>query len=177
MEYNPGRSFNFANEGRDTCKKDLCAQGDCRWCPTEHKAFLRLTNSKAFLTPSVGLGSWSGRMEVLGFECHDCGLSIEALEAGFWIDNLLVTCRTGEPLNLPPKGRANSMGGNGFAWYDTDQEHIITRSTFRNCGSIVGSSGCDSDASIGCHPDSSVFSFLTHSSQFNPEIMQVSISC
>ena len=177
LEYNPGRSFNFADEGRDTCKKDLCAQGDCRWCPTEHKAFLRLTNSKAFLTPSVGLGSWSGRMEVLGFECHDCGLSIEALEAGFWIDNLLVTCRTGEPLNLPPNGRANSMGGNGFAWYDTDQEHIITRSTFRNCGSIVGSSGCDSDVSTGCHPDSSVFSFLTHSSQFNPEIMQVSISC
>jgi hypothetical protein len=115
-------------------------------------------------------------MEVLGFECHDCGLSIAALEAGFWIDNMLVTCRTGEPLNLPPGGYANSIAGNGFGWYDTGQEHIITRSTFRNCGSIVGSNGCGSNASTGCQSGSSVFSFLTHSSEFNSEIMQVSIS-
>jgi hypothetical protein len=176
LEYNPGRSFDFADQQRDTCLKDLCAQGDCRWCPTQYKAFMRFTNNKAFLTPSVGLGSWSGRMEVRGFECHDCALSIEALESGFWIDNMLVTCRTGEPMNLPPGGLANGFGGNGFVWYDTGQEHIITQSTFRNCGSIVGGNGCDANnASTGCRSGSSVFGFLTHSSQFNPEIMQVSV--
>jgi hypothetical protein len=178
LEYNPGRSFNFNEHNRRICEIDLCAQGNCNgWCPTDKQASFRLSNSKAFLVPSVGLNSWSGRMEVLGFECHDCGLSIEALEAGFWIDNMLVNCRSGEPLNLPPGATANYIPANGFGWYDTDQEHIITRSTFRKCGSAANGGGCSSSSTIGCHVDSSVFSFLTHSSQFNPEIMQVWFQC
>ena len=111
---------------------------------------------------------------MIGFEAHDCGLSIEALASGFWIHNMLVTCRTGEPLSLPPNALASYMSASGFGWYDTDQEHIITNSTFRNCGRAVDTTGgCDSNTVTGCHSDSSVFSFLTHSSQFNPEVMQV----
>jgi G8 domain len=175
LEYNPGRSFNVDDDNRRTCAIDLCAAGNCYgWCPPDKQAFVRLTNTKAFLAPSVGLNAWSGHMEIVGFECNDCGLSIEALESGFWIDNMLVSCRTGEPLSLPDGSAANYIRANGFGWYDTDQEHIITRSTFRNCGIKLNGRGCDSNAASGCDISSSVFTFLTHSSQFNPEIMQVS---
>lgn len=52
-----------------------------------------MTNSKAFLAAGVGMNSWSGRMEIIGFEAHDNSLSIEALSDGFWINNLLAVCR------------------------------------------------------------------------------------
>jgi hypothetical protein len=55
---------------------------------------------------------------------------------------------------------------------DQDQKHIITRSTFRNCGVPVNGKGCNGSSSTGCQSGSTVFSFLTHSSEFNPEIMQ-----
>jgi hypothetical protein len=150
----------------------LCAEGDCSgWCPRSQNGYVRMTNSKAFLTPSTGLNSWSGRMEVIGFKCYDCGLSIQALASGFWIDDLSVECRTGEPLLLPATVYATSIAGDGFGWYDTDQEHIITRATFQNCGFNPNQSdddpaGCGIDPSTGCSSGSSVFSFLTHSSEF-----------
>jgi hypothetical protein len=61
-------------------------------------------------------------------------------------------------------------------------EHIITNSTFRRCGyrsSLYNqydqspTRGCDdTSASTGCHADSTVFGFLSHSDEFNPEVMQ-----
>ena len=49
----------------------------------------------------------------------------------------------------------------------------MTSSTFRNCGAHSATRGCDSDSvENGCSSDSSVFKILTHSDQFNPEIMQ-----
>lgn len=179
IAYNAGRSFNFSRDDRNTCLIDLCDQGDCNgWCGRSHEGYVRLTNSKVFLTASIGLNSWSGRMEIVGYECHDCGLSIQALASGFWITNILVQCRTGEPLILPPNVNATDLTGDGFGWYDTDQKHIITRAVFQNCGynpnySEDDTSGCGSDSFIGCSSRSSVFSFMTHSSELNPEIMQV----
>jgi hypothetical protein len=36
----------------------------------------------------IGLGSWGGRMDVIGFECHDCGLSIMGQTTdGFSVSN------------------------------------------------------------------------------------------
>ena len=93
---------------------------------------------------------------------------------------MLVVCRTGESLYLPFQ-RADWMRGSGFVWYDTGQEHIITDSTFRNCGfrsdefnqyDTSPTRGCDGNPYNGCDDDSSTFGFLTHSDQFNPEIMQ-----
>ena len=71
--------------------------------------------------------------------------------------------------------------GDGFVWYDTGQEHIITESVFRNCGyrsneynqyDQSSTRGCGDSNSNGCSDSSSVFGFLTHSDQFTPEIMQ-----
>jgi hypothetical protein len=73
------------------------------------------------------------------------------------------------------------MRGDGFFWYDTGQEHIITESVFRNCGyrsdkfnQYDGSSkrGCDDSDTNGCSDGATVFGFLTHSDQFTPELMQ-----
>ena len=69
----------------------------------------------------------------------------------------------------------------GFFWYDTGQEHIITSSVFRHCGfrsdaydqyDSSETRGCGSNPYNGCGGGSTVFGFLTHSDQFNPELMQ-----
>lgn len=68
---------------------------NCDWgCPDEERAAIRITNSKAFLVAGVGLNSWTGVMEVVGWESHDTGLAIESLSnGGFWIDRALAVCR------------------------------------------------------------------------------------
>ena len=77
-----------------------------------------ITNSKAFMVANVGIGSWSGRMDVVKYEAHDTGLAIEALESGFYIDQMSVACRTGELLKLPEQ-RADYIQADGFTWYVT----------------------------------------------------------
>jgi hypothetical protein len=44
-------------------------------------------------------------------------LSLESLEAGFWIDMMLAQCRTSESLAVPPGVKVSQMSGNGFIWY------------------------------------------------------------
>lgn len=125
--------------------------------------------------------SWTGRVEVIGFESHDGGLGVEALSEGFWLHNALIQCRTGEKLGFP-SNNAYNMLANGFVWYDTYQEHILTSVTFRNCGVRTDqynqydsspTRGCSpSNTQTGCRDDSSTFGFLTHSDQFTPQVMQ-----
>jgi len=178
LVYNAGRD---TSRTRSPCTEDKCSLGNCNaWCNAEVRAWNRITNSKAFLVPSVGLNSWSGRMEVDGFEAHDISLGLEALSGEFWINDLLVVCRTGENWVMPPNARANYISGSGFFWYDTNQGHIISDATFRNCGQRDGYSeydqsptrGCGNSKENGCTKESTVFGFLTHSDQFTPEIMQ-----
>jgi hypothetical protein len=89
--------------------------------------------------------------------------------------------RTGESLSLPASSEWDRVRGDGFFWYDTGQEHIITESHFRSCGyrsdnfSQYDSSpdrGCSDNDNNGCPDSSTVFGFLTHSDQFTPQIMQ-----
>lgn len=118
---------------------------------------------------------------MIGFESHDGGLGLEALSDGFWLHNAYIQCRTGEKLGFP-SNNAYNMVANGFVWYDTYQEHILTNVTFRNCGIRADeyaqydsslTRGCSpSDPQTGCRGDSSTFAFLTHSDQFTPQVMQ-----
>jgi hypothetical protein len=90
--------------------------------------------------------------------------------------------RTGENLIKPAIPKSwQRIRGDGFFWYDTGQEHIITDSVFRNCGyrsdkynqyDPSANRGCDDSDSNGCTDRSTVFGFLTHSDQFTPELMQ-----
>jgi len=158
----------------------MCDTGNCNSLCT-NPAWLRITNSKAFLVPSVGLNSWSGRMEVIKYEAHDVGLALESLEKGFWIDQMLSVCRTGENWQLPSGSKATKMAGDGFFWYDTGVKHIITNSTFRNCGyrsdkydqyDKSPTRGCGDSPENGCHAGSTTFGFLTHSDQHTPQQLQ-----
>jgi hypothetical protein len=89
MEYNAGRGGD-----RSPCKVNACELGNCDWgCPADQRTSIRITNTKAFLTAGVGLNSWSGSMEVIGWESHDTGLALESLSEGFWLDKALIVCR------------------------------------------------------------------------------------
>ena len=157
LRYNPGRG-NFDRDARQPCAINNCAGDNC-WCEEEDTRPLKFTNTKTFLTAGVGLNSWTGQMEIKGFEAYDQRLAIEALSEGFWIDNMYAACRTGEDLGLPsPASAARLEGktlhcigwelterekthhlvvfvvGSGFYWYDTGQSHIITNAVFKNCG-------------------------------------------
>lgn len=150
LQYNPGRSFNFWRDDRRPCSVNSCAApyNDCAYgCPESKESWIRMTNSKAFLTAGAGVvrvrvefpchplvtpakrmdlilfsshpppqNSWSGRMELINFESHDARLSVEALSSGFWIDNMLAVCRTGESLGLPAGTKATRLEGSGFYW-------------------------------------------------------------
>jgi len=184
LEYNAGRDLTRPKRAPcviNKCKTiDGCAEYS--WCQPFHQAWLKVTNTKAFLAAGVGLNSWNGRMELINYECHDCGLSLESLSTdGFWADNMLGVCRSKVPLVLPGNAKAWHIPGDGFKWYDTNQEHILTNITLRNCGYRSAEfdqynqdpeRGCGDEDSTGCHEKSSVWSFVAHSDQFVPEIMQ-----
>jgi hypothetical protein len=60
LQYNPGRSFDFYRDARRPCNVNACDEphDDCAYgCPESQEAWLRMTNSKAFLTAGVGLVS------------------------------------------------------------------------------------------------------------------------
>ena len=76
-------------------------------------------------------------MEVRGLETHDVGRNLNALENGFWINDILSVCRTGEPIALPPGSIATMITGDGLVWYDTEQEHILSNATYRQCEFIA----------------------------------------
>jgi hypothetical protein len=90
--------------------------------------------------------------------------------------------RTGAALSKPSIPKPwQRIRGDGFFWYDTGQEHIITESVFRNCGyrsdkynqyDTSSNRGCDDSDANGCSDRSTAFGFLTHSDQFTPELMQ-----
>jgi hypothetical protein len=97
------------------------------------------------------------------------------------MDNLLAVCRTGESLSMP-SANAYSLEANGFFWYDTNMEHIITRATFRNCGlrsdaynqyDTSPNRGCSgTDPQRGCGQGSTVFGLSSDTDQYTPQIMQ-----
>jgi hypothetical protein len=58
LQYNPGRSFNFYRDDRRPCSVNNCAApyNDCAYgCPESKESWVRMTNSKAFLTAGVGV--------------------------------------------------------------------------------------------------------------------------
>jgi hypothetical protein len=97
------------------------------------------------------------------------------------MNKALIQCRTGEKLGFP-SNNGSRMTANGFVWYDTHQEHILTNITFRHCGvrseqydqyDTSPTRGCSmSDPQSGCSAESSTFGFLTHSDEFTPHVMQ-----
>jgi hypothetical protein len=89
LEYSPGRGGT-----RRPCKVNMCETGNCdASCPEDQQTSIRLTNTKAFLAAGPGLNSWTGPIEIIGWESHDTGLGLESISDGFWLDKALVVCR------------------------------------------------------------------------------------
>ena len=183
LRYNPGRS----NPARDTCTHPYGTDEQDHTCVVANKAFTRFDDTKVFLSRGVGMSHWGVRVEVVGFEAHDVGLSLAILAEKGHLSNALVQCRTGTPLDCVADGCSGDIGdrfeGGGFRWYDTGQAHILTNVTFRRCGvntttdaagggaTFGGGAGCG-DGAVGCDELSAVWSLLCHSDEFVPEFMQ-----
>lgn len=65
LEYIPGRSMNFARDGRSVCSQNMCETspgGNCQQpCPNEHTGWLRISNTKIFLVAGIGLVRYTGK--------------------------------------------------------------------------------------------------------------------
>lgn len=59
---------------------------------------------------------------------------------------------------------------NGFQWYDVNQQHILTNSTFRNCRSDW--ERCVYTDNTGICRNTAAFTSLTHSDSMVPDLMQ-----
>lgn len=186
LSYTSGRSATH-----DTCTDKLVGlpgQGaGCYDLPSQ--LWLRFEDNKVFLA-NRGMQHWGERSEIVRLELHDVSLSMNVF-GKVWIDDMLMECRTqnnrptwfnGCPAattdGVAPSYSAcnirdltffNTFGG--FQWYDVGQMHILTNSTFRNCQNTWGS--CVYGPSAHVCSNVAVFTSLTHSDQFVPEIMQV----
>jgi hypothetical protein len=185
LRYTSGRS-----ETHDTCKNKLVGlPGQTEGCwDLIDQLWLRFEDNKVFLA-NRGMQHWGERSEIIRFELHDVGLSMNVF-GKVWIDAMLMECRSrnhrptwfaGCPTTTdgvaPNWGVCNYRdfsffwGFGGFQWYDVGQQHILTNTTFRNCQNTW--SGCVYGSSAGLCDDVAVFTSLTHSDQYVPEIMQV----
>jgi len=100
------------------CDINACEKSSSCNCPSVNRQFLDFSNNKAFLSASVGFKSWSGTMNVMGWETHDVSLSLESLSGGgFWITDMLSVCRTGEDMVTPEGARQDTIRADGFGWY------------------------------------------------------------
>eukprot|EP00475_Leptophrys_vorax_P012438 TRINITY_DN1888_c0_g1_i1.p1 TRINITY_DN1888_c0_g1~~TRINITY_DN1888_c0_g1_i1.p1 ORF type:complete len:1154 (-),score=257.11 TRINITY_DN1888_c0_g1_i1:36-3497(-) len=173
--YWPGR---VVNNTRDTCSVDTTVSV---YCSAANYVWTRFEDNKVFLTNGRGMQHWGNRAEIIRFEAHDCGLSMNVF-GQVWVDNMLINCRSDQYANITRFNGCPTVNGDwwkcsnrdytyftsfgGFQWYDVGQTHIVTNSVFRNCNNM------QKCLSYPCG-DSAPWTLLTHSDQFVPDQMQV----
>lgn len=87
--------------------------------------WMRFTNTKAFLC-QIGLSHWGERADVVNFEVHDSGRSVQ-LFGESWYGNALINAKSGNPVGFP-----YDQGQMGFQFYDTWVKTMVTNVVFRN---------------------------------------------
>jgi len=186
--YTSGRSAS-----RDTCSNTKSGtpdgDGGC-WGSGDRPLWLRFEDNKVFLA-NRGMQNWGNRAEIIRFELHDVSLAMNVF-GQVWIDDMVMECRSGNNpitwMNGCPAMTKEATDGNawskcnvrdytffssfgGFQWYDVGQQHILTNSVFRNCRADWPR--CVNGPARGNCSNIAVFTSLTHSDQFVPELMQV----
>ena len=149
-----------------------------------HRASSTFTSEARHLPrpPGVGILHWGDRPEIVGLRRMMSRPPCRSL------DRLCPSCACavphgrGDPAAVHGMQRraaiAYGMAGTGFQWYDTNQAHIVSNTTFRRCGARAvhapGSASTDGCNTVGCQGTSSVWEMLTHSDEHVPEYMQAS---
>jgi hypothetical protein len=184
LKYTEGRS----NIVHDTCSDKTVgtpASTNTGCWDLKSQLWLELEDNKAFLA-NRGLQAWGNRANIQRIEIHDTALSMNVF-GQVWVNGMLMECRSNHrPTSFAgcPRASATPRWGEcnvrdfyffttigGFQWYDVGQNHIVQNSTFRNCRNDW--SGCIFGSEAGKCNGAAVFTSLTHSDQFVPQIMQI----
>lgn len=185
LQYTEGR----ANTLHDTCTDKTAGtpKGSGGCYDLSQQLWLDIEDNKAFLT-NRGLQAWGNRANIVRFEIHDAVLSMNVF-GKVWIDQMLMDCRSSHRpawfAGCPSAGNFTQTPSwnacqirdtyfwrsvSGFQWYDVGQSHILQNSVFRNCRNDW--SGCVFGSAKGICSGSAVFTSLSHSDQFVPQLMQ-----
>ncbi|KYQ92567.1 hypothetical protein DLAC_06555 [Tieghemostelium lacteum] len=116
---------------------------------------MTFTNTKVYQS-NRGVGHWGERVEVIGLESHDSRRP-GSLFGEAWLHNALVNGQSG---NLLSKGK--EMSRQGFQFYDTYVQTILSNVIFRNFNNTYPSSTSSED-------DNKVLISMTHSDEFKPQ--------
>eukprot|EP01100_Stratorugosa_tubuloviscum_P000897 TRINITY_DN119_c1_g4_i1.p1 TRINITY_DN119_c1_g4~~TRINITY_DN119_c1_g4_i1.p1 ORF type:complete len:1171 (-),score=592.90 TRINITY_DN119_c1_g4_i1:114-3626(-) len=92
---------------------------------TGGEVYLRLQDTRVSLC-NFGTNFWGSRIEIVNYESHDCKRTGQ-LFGPAWLSNALINARSNNPtINRP------ITPINGWEYYDTWSQAILTRITFRN---------------------------------------------
>ncbi|KAJ3128429.1 Fibrocystin-L [Nowakowskiella sp. JEL0407] len=176
LRYIAGRSGTH-----ETCSVPLDAHGGCS---EANQQWMKFTNVKTFLA-NRGIIHWGSRSEFSQVESHDAGVAVKVF-GKVWVDKMYAGCRSQNVIPFindcpAPKTKFGAIQYwlchprdlsywqhyQGFEFYDTNQKHIITKSTFQNCTvtMCLDKNSCNTD---------SPWTFLSGSNEFLPQIMQAS---
>jgi len=162
---------------RDTCSiSSYGSSENPNSCPSSNQVWLQFLDTKVFLA-NAGLQSWGDREEIIRFEVHDVGISTNVF-GQVWIDQMLVNCRSANNVTYLQNCNTTSWwtcnardlaffeSYIGFQFYDTGQSHLVTDSIFQNC--VETNPNC-----LYGTCTMTLFSYLTHSDEFTPGLMQM----
>lgn len=165
-----GGGLNYENNGdlvfnpRKDARRDPCmVRKKFSDCDRNEFAWVRLSNTKAFLLASYGIvsvrlcacaasreqqrtrvsqskihthlqRSYKGRLDIDGFEAHDTGRLFAVHERAIWMNRIVHSCRSGEQLALPDNFIHKRWLGSSIFWEARGYKFIVSNSVFRNCG-------------------------------------------
>ncbi|GAM19811.1 hypothetical protein SAMD00019534_029860, partial [Acytostelium subglobosum LB1] len=93
-------------------------------------AWMRWTNTKTWQCPN-GVGHWGNQVEVEVYESHDNEKSGTVFGAA-WMNNAIINGFSNNPVDLRFEEYYESIKRQGFQFYDTVTQTIITNINFRN---------------------------------------------
>eukprot|EP01132_Coremiostelium_polycephalum_P010213 gene10213-12524_t len=119
--------------------------------------WMKFTNTKVFLGNS-GINHWGERIEAIGIESHDCHRPA-TLFGQAWLSNGIINGQSGNPLS---KKTSYPYDRQGFQFYDTHVQTVVTKIDFRN---FIH----NPDATGNPEQDNRVIISMTHSDIYKPQ--------
>jgi hypothetical protein len=124
------------------------------------EAWMQFNDTKVWMC-RMGVSHWGDRIEIVGFESHDTGRSVQVFGEA-WFSQALVNAESGSLIKYPGKPT-------GFQFYDTYVKSIVTQVTFRGFTANDPPYDMETTDYPFAHEDRRVFSALIHSDYFKPQ--------